>query len=998
MSSMMKNSVLLTVMGVVVFPVGMAVAQYQDWKYSGSIHLITTPEGANLPATATELNFPVLIRLNKDTFDFTQAKSRGEDLRVTASSGQPLAYQIEQWDPADRTASIWVRVPVIKGNAHQEIKLHWGKPDATSESNGAEVFSTSNGFVSVWHMDDLSSDAVGTLNTRDTGTRVTSGVIGLARQLPGSKGIFGGDRIESYPIGSASHSTEAWFRPRQPNSVIIGWGNEQGQGKIVLGYRSPPHARIDGYFSDGNVEGTTPIPLNRWVHVVHTYTKGDSRLYVNGVLDTVRQSRATPLSIQRPARLWIGGWYDNYDFVGDIDETRVSNVVRSADWVRLEYESQNPLQTLVGHLVQPGTGFSVSETSLSISEGSRATVMAKAGGAQKVYWILRKGNLEEEVVAVDQFRFSFDAGRVSGDQSMTLVFKAVYADEVKTLDIPITIGESIPEPGFALKSPVKWDGRQTIEVVPEITNLKQMQASGAADLKYKWTVSGLAAIKEIMPGKLILKRAQNSGVLTVTATISNGGDAVSSSTRIDVLEPGHDAWVERIPASVEKPEDNQFYARNEKNEGTLYYNGKLSDNAGTVFLNLFADDILVNTRRQEVSDDGTYAFTIKLKPGLIKYRVEFGTIMGGVRSILHTADNIVCGDAYLITGQSNALATDTRENSPPETNVWVRSYGKPTNSPGADQNLWCNPVWKTQNGEEAELGWWGMELAKRLVKNHQVPIFMINGAVGGTRIDQHQRCPADPTDLNTIYGRLLWRVRAAKLTHGIRAVLWHQGENDQGAAGPDGGYGWETYEQYFVAMSAAWKQDFPNLQHYYIFQIWPNSCSMGNGNGDMLREVQRTLPRLYSNLDIMSTLGIKPPGPCHFPLEGWAEFARLIQPLIERDIYGKAFNEPITPPNLKKACFAGPARESIALEFDQDIVWNDSLINQFCVDGMNDRFEVGAVSGNVLTLKLKQAGDAKRITYLREMSWSQEQLLIGKNGIAALSFCNVPIDTGDSRH
>ena len=43
-----------------------------------------------------------------------------------------------------------------------------------------------------------------------------------------------------------------------------------------------------------------------------------------------------------------------------------------------------------------------------------------------------------------------------------------------------------------------------------------MQAKGAGDLNYHWSVSGLAVIKEIAPGKLILKRAQNSGRLTVT--------------------------------------------------------------------------------------------------------------------------------------------------------------------------------------------------------------------------------------------------------------------------------------------------------------------------------------------------------------------------------------------------------------------------------------------------------------------------------------------------
>src|SRR6185295_17874689 len=169
------------------------------------------------------------------------------------------------------------------------------------------------------------------------------------------------------------------------------------------------------------------------------------------------------------------------------------------------------------------------------------------------------------------------------------------------------------------------------------------------------------------------------------------------------------------------------------------------------------------------------------------------------------------------------------------------------------ENLWCNPVWKAQKGEKAELGWWGMELAKRLVDSQKVPLFILNAAVGGTRIDQ-------------------------------------------GADGPTGGYGWETYQRYFVEMSAAWKQDFPNVKQYYVFQIWPNSCGMGgkSGSGDLLREQQRTLPTLYSRMSILATLGIRPPGSCHYPLAGWSEFARLIQPLIERDFYGVVPAAPLT--------------------------------------------------------------------------------------------------------
>jgi hypothetical protein len=285
-----------------------------------------------------------------------------------------------------------------------------------------------------------------------------------------------------------------------------------------------------------------------------------------------------------------------------------------------------------------------------------------------------------------------------------------------------------------------------------------------------------------------------------------------------------------------------------------------------------------------------------------------------------------------------------------------------------------------------------MELANRLVESQEVPIFIVNGARGGTRIDQHQRNDENPTDLDTIYGRMLWRVKEARLTHGIRAIIWHQGENDQGAAGPDGGYGWETYQRYFVEMSADWKQDFPNVSRYYIFQIWPSACAMGrDGNGDLLREKQRTLPRLYSNMEILSTLGIRPGGPCHYPLKGWSVFAKRIQHLIERDFYGLKVDGPITAPNLIRACYADAAKRSIALEFDQPVVWNDSLATQFYLDDAEGHVVGGEATGNVLILTLKEPTAFERITYLKEKSWKQDNILIGENGMAALTFCNVPV-------
>ncbi len=460
-----------------------AESPYSSWRHSGALAILTTPDGANLPESATVEQFPLLVRLQSDWFDFSQAMPHGEDVRFSSQSGESLAFEIEDWDAAKGTATIWVRVPRITGNSVQALRMHWGKPYATAESNAKAVFNESNGFLSVWHMGDEVRDVTGTLETKDTGTTPASGVVGEARHFAGQQGIFGGEQITTYPTGADANSSGAWFRAEQPNSTIIGWGNEKAQGKVVMQFKSPPHMRVDCYFSDGNVEGKSPIPLETWNHVVHAYQKGQSVVYVNGVMDA-ENTKGPPMAITSPARLWIGGWYNRYDFLGDIDEVRVSKVTRPAEWVRLEYENQKPLNTLVGPLVQPGNAFAVSPEKVVVEEGESVSFTAQAGGARKISWVLiREGN--EEVAATDRFHFTFTAGRVAGDMNAVLRFKAVCADGVKTKDIPITVRKKFPQPEFTLRAPTAWDGRATIEVVPQLTNLAAMKEKGVGDLNDK---------------------------------------------------------------------------------------------------------------------------------------------------------------------------------------------------------------------------------------------------------------------------------------------------------------------------------------------------------------------------------------------------------------------------------------------------------------------------------------------------------------------------------
>ncbi|MCX6879648.1 MAG: DUF2341 domain-containing protein [Verrucomicrobia bacterium] len=990
-----------------------ASAQYPGWQHAGSMFILTTPEGADLPASAAETNFPLLVRFNKGNFDFSQTMPKGEDIRFS-TAGKPLVYQIEEWDAAAGRASVWVRIPQIQGNARQELKLHWGKADAASESNGAAVFSADNGFASVIHMNESLKDEAGTLTPVDAGTSVTPGVIGTGRHFAAGQGIRGGDNITTFPAGANPHSSEGWFRAEVAGTNVLGWGNEARQGKVVMSLASPPHLKMECYFSGADVASGNTLPLAQWVHVVHTYKNGDSRVYVNGVLDGVSTTANAPLAIKQPATMWIGGWQNNFNFAGDIDEVRISKVARSAEWIRLQYENQKPLQTLVGGLVQPDSAFEVKPNEIKLDEGKRLTITAQAGGAQKSYWIVKRDGADT-IVAVDQLSYNFDAGRVVTDTDFVLQFKAIYPNEVKIANLAVKIKEVIPEPVFSLRGPATWNGRDPIEISPDIANLAAMQAKGVGDLKYRWTVTDGAVIKEVAPAKLTLKRSQCSGKITVKLVLNNGGADYAASLPIVVTEPTQDAWVQRVPAKDEQPEDHQFYARDDKNEGTLFYNGTLDQPADSVFLKLYADDQLVKTESQKPAADKSYAFTVKLKPGLVHYKVECGTQTGATAKVMKTVGNLVCGDAYLIDGQSNAEATGPN-NGPDEDPVtpaseWIRSYGNQLE--GTTRGGWGNAVrthiWGKPNYGCHQIGAWGMELATNLVVKYSIPICILNGAYGGTPIWHHQVNPANRFDTSgefyrnpyKIYGGLLTRVTAAKLTHGIRGVFWHQGENDSGAGAPTGDWNYKSYQQYFMDMAAAWKQDYPNIKNYYVYQVWPLPCSMGPKD-DGIREAQRTLPKLFSNLRVMSTIGAASEhagrGACHFDLAGYAQFARFMSPLVEQDHYGLKPTQPVTAPNLKRAWFTTAAKDEIALDFGQPMVWTDETKKNLYLDNKPAAISTGRASDTGITLKLTQPSTATQITYLTGRDWDGKpgNLLFGANKIAALTFWDVGIASAAS--
>ena len=64
---------------------------YLAWQHSGALTILTTPEGADIPAGAVVEGFPLLVRLSGDWFDFKQAKADGVKTKVEAMTARLFA-------------------------------------------------------------------------------------------------------------------------------------------------------------------------------------------------------------------------------------------------------------------------------------------------------------------------------------------------------------------------------------------------------------------------------------------------------------------------------------------------------------------------------------------------------------------------------------------------------------------------------------------------------------------------------------------------------------------------------------------------------------------------------------------------------------------------------------------------------------------------------------------------------------------------------------------
>lgn len=296
-----------------------------------------------------------------------------------------------------------------------------------------------------------------------------------------------------------------------------------------------------------------------------------------------------------------------------------------------------------------------------------------------------------------------------------------------------------------------------------------------------------------------------------------------------------------------------------------------------------------------------------IRAGLHDYSFQLLLEGGGGLLSVGQVDEVICGDAYLVNGQSNALAADYHNEglSNSAQSRWIRSYGSSTR---VAAEVVLDDVWHLADGalgnDSGTVGTWALRAARILVDRYQIPIAMMNGSVGGTALYLHKRDDLNPENLDTIYGRLLYRARRAGVDQDVRAILWHQGENNVGTDP-------EAYLRSYGELLGQWHEDFPALEHVFSFQV-RRGCSIRDVG---IREAQRQFPDHFPEVIALPTTAINAHDGCHFKYAGYNKMGLWMGAAMSAALFGDAPPRQAVPPNVDHARFTNSARDQIEILF-----------------------------------------------------------------------------------
>ncbi|MFW9829709.1 MAG: DUF2341 domain-containing protein, partial [Candidatus Thorarchaeota archaeon] len=304
------------------------------------------------------VNFPVLISiLDTDLHDDVQ--STGNDIAF-ANATTWLDHEIElfEQDYSSTHAKLvaWVRIPRLTSSLDTIIRMYYGNISMSSRENPSSVWDPS--YKGVWHLkEDPSAPAPQFSDSTTYNNDGTAVNLFSSNQTTGKidGGLIFNDENEACVNVSDDNSLDlnsdmtisAWVKTNdnEPDVdiVITKWSLTPPNQNYWLGKLN---SNIFAFYVDATQRVVMSLNLvndNNWHYIVGVADSTNSllRIYLDGVqINTTTytgssQTGSHYLNIGRSSGIIEQEWN------GKIDEVRVSNKVRSADWLNTEFNNQN---------------------------------------------------------------------------------------------------------------------------------------------------------------------------------------------------------------------------------------------------------------------------------------------------------------------------------------------------------------------------------------------------------------------------------------------------------------------------------------------------------------------------------------------------------------------------------------------------------------------------------------------------------------------------------
>jgi hypothetical protein len=198
-------------------------------------------------------------------------------------------------------------------------------------------------YVAVWHFAQNPSQTTQILDSSGNGDTLTASsqtsITQVGGKIDGSLNFASSSYLSNTsPLAMPSSSPmtlSAWFLASSTSGTqdILKVGNS-----VKMGYVSPNFQVTTGSGTQIVYVPASSVPSGVWHYAVYTYDGSTSRLYIDG--SQVATSSTAPGSVS-PNNLYVATKDGTAEyFTGQIDETRISNIARSVDWISTEYKNQ----------------------------------------------------------------------------------------------------------------------------------------------------------------------------------------------------------------------------------------------------------------------------------------------------------------------------------------------------------------------------------------------------------------------------------------------------------------------------------------------------------------------------------------------------------------------------------------------------------------------------------------------------------------------------------